>query len=259
MLSVAAKVANDMRQVVTLLEVLAASVGVAQVSAKGFRSKHPMAKAALTLQQRFPNSLAVMTVVHDGAYLTLCADLELALRELIIRYVEQAQAKCPDYNHLPRKMRDWYPRGCGELLVNLSQDRFEHLTQLEIHRSLASCLGSPAKPYSLIGDAYAYNNRNFWPKELEQHFDERLGIPKIWQKLSRSTRFQTALGATAPGTAEMVARNKLEQLLGRRNDIVHRGKSYYTASDSEVRGAAAYCTDLTQALAELLVQQLAAI
>lgn len=62
-----------------------------------------------------------------------------------------------------------------------------------------------------------------------------------------------------PSTAEMLARSKLEQLLSRRNDIVHRGKSYYTASDSEVRAAAAYCTDLTQALAETLVQQLAAI
>jgi hypothetical protein len=259
MLNVAAKVATAMRQVAMLLDVLAASVGVAQVSPKGFRSKHPLARAALSLQQRFPASSALTTVVHDGAYLTLCADFELALRELVIRYVEEAQRKCPDYNHLPQRMRDWYPRGCGELLVNLSQDRFRHLTQSEIHRSLASCLGSPAKSYFLVGDAYAYNNRNFWPNDLAQHFDERLGIPKIWQKLSRNGRLQVALGCNVPATAEMLARKKLEGLLSRRNDIVHRGKLYYTASDSEVRAAASYCTDLTQAVAEMLVEQLAAI
>jgi hypothetical protein len=191
--------------------------------------------------------------------LTLCADLELALRELVIRYVECAQAKCEDYNHLPMAMRDWYPRGCAELLMSLSQDRFKHLTQAEIHRSLASCFGSPAKPYSLIGDAFAYNNRNFRPQDLDQHFRKRLGIPKIWQKLSRDSRFQSDLGAPGPATAEALARSKLEGLLNRRNDIVHRGRSYYTAGDSEVRGAAAYCVALTLALAHALDDQLGAI
>lgn len=257
--TVAAKFAGDIQRMLALLDVMASSISLGKVPAKGLRSKHPLVAAALKLHGHLHASSTMMTVVNDGTYLTLCADFELTIRELIIRYVEGASAKCADYKHLPATMRAWYPRGCGEILVNLSQDRFKHLTQEGIHRSLASCLGSPTKPYILIGDAYVYNRRNFWPGELESHLSERLGIPKIWQKLSRRANFQSVLGSSGPAATEMLARARLDELLSRRNDIVHRGKSYYTASDSEVRGAAGYCVHLTQALAEVLGEQLAAI
>jgi|GEM_PF-5308345 len=259
MQGLAGNFAKEMLRVEAFLDVMLASVNLAKLPTTGFRSRHPAALAARSLQNQLRSAPSVITVVNDGAYLTVCAEFELTIRELIVRYVELAVARCPNYQHLPASMRQWYPRGCGELLVNLSQDKFKHLTQDGIHRSLANCLGSPSKPYTLIGDAFAHNKRNFWPGEVEGHFNERLGIPKVWQKLSRDGQFQMSLGTLTAAATETVAKSKLDALLNRRNDIVHRGKSYYTASDSEVRAAAVYCTELIRALADVLVNQLAAI
>lgn len=87
-----------------------------------------------------------------------------------------------------------------------------------------------------MGDTHSVANpRNFWPKDIEDFFSYRIGIPKIWQKLSRENQFQGDVGASNEAVAEQKGRQQLQNILQRRNDIIHRGFSYYTPSESEVR------------------------
>ena len=87
----------------------------------------------------------------------------------------------------------------------------------------------------------------------------RLGIEKIWQKLSREIDFQNALGAHNAAGTEQRARLKLEEMLRRRNDVVHRGKTYYTPSESEVRDCIAFLKALIKNIAEVMEKQIEAI
>jgi RiboL-PSP-HEPN len=112
--------------------------------------------------------------------------------------------------------------------------------------------------YNLVGEAFSDNENNFWPREIETCF-ERIGIEKIWQKLSREVDFQSVLGARDAEGTEQRARRKLEDLLRRRNHMVHRGKSYYTPSESEVRDCIIFLKSLIRNLAEVMEKQISAI
>jgi pyrroloquinoline quinone (PQQ) biosynthesis protein C len=112
---------------------------------------------------------------------------------------------------------------------------------------------------TLLGEAFSDNERNFWPDDIENCFKERLGIEKIWKKLSRESQLQSALGTSNESMAEQLARKRLNELLERRNDIIHRGRSYYTASQSEVRQYVTFAKNLVEVLAEVMEKQLTAI
>src|SRR6266852_1986891 len=103
----------------------------------------------------------------------------------------------------------------------------------------------------MLGEAFSDNERNFWPYEIESDF-KRIGIEKIWQKLSRESNMQDAFGTSKEIATEQHAKSKLDELLQRRNDIIHRGKTYYTPSESEVRDCATFFKLLITNLAEVM-------
>jgi hypothetical protein len=67
------------------------------------------------------------------------------------------------------------------------------------------------------------------------------------------------MGVSNESTAENIGRKKLANLIQRRNDIIHRGKSYYTPSDTEVKECVEYFKIFVVSLAEVLEKQIAAI
>jgi hypothetical protein len=111
----------------------------------------------------------------------------------------------------------------------------------------------------LIGDAFSDNSKNFWPETIDEMFRTRIGIDKVWQKLSRENALQVALGTTVPATVEQIARRRLSELLDRRNDIIHRGKTYYAPSETEVRECALFFKALVMNLSEIMENQCAAL
>ena len=77
--------------------------------------------------------------------------------------------------------------------------------------------------------------------------------------MSREVDFQSALGARDAIGTEQRAKRKLDELLKRRNDVVHRGKSYYTPSESEIRESIVFFKSLIINLAEIMEKHIAAI
>jgi hypothetical protein len=76
----------------------------------------------------------------------------------------------------------------------------EPLTKEQVIKSLASCL--KIKNHHLIGEVFSDNQRNFWPDTVEETLSKRLGLNKIWQKLSRDANLQTLIGTTELSTME---------------------------------------------------------
>jgi hypothetical protein len=158
--------------------------------------------------------------------------------------------KCNEYHHLPPAMRQWYPDGCSSIILGIDQDKFSHLTKDQILKSLASCV--KIKNYNLIGEAFSDNQRNFWPNVIEDTLSKRIGLSKIWQKLSRDASLQTFVGATEPATVERQLRDKLNNIIQRRNDVIHRGRSYFTPSETEVRDGSNFMKILIYSMASTM-------
>jgi len=257
MRSIAGLFGKEMDRVVAFLETISIAYQLAKENPTGITSKKKFIENARRLRKVINSCTDMNVVAYDGAYLHACAEYELTVRYLIERYVDRAASKCQDYLHLPKEMREWYPVGCSSVVLNITQDKFRHLTVSTLVSSLAST--TKRKKYSLIGDAFSDNSVNIWPETIDEMFRTRIGIEKIWQKLSRENGLQTALGTTVPATAEQVARRKLSALLHRRNDIIHRGKTYYAPSETEVRECALFFKALVANLSEIMEKHCAAL
>lgn len=255
----AAKFGEDMDNMRGYVMVIDAVLNVAKTSPKGLRSKHALTRSAQNLYQRAHEAGNFTVAAYDGTYLTACAAFELVVRELIEQYVEHCSLKCAQYNHLPKAVRDYYPEGCARLILDIGRDKFKHLRPETIINSIASCV-KPSKPkgYHLVGEAFSYNEKNFWPEEIERCL-LNLGIEKVWQKISREPDMQRSLGTGNANHTEQVAKEKLRLFLQRRNDIVHRGKSYYTPSQSEVIELTSFLKVLVTNLAAVMKHQFAAV
>jgi hypothetical protein len=255
----AAKFGQDMDDIHGYVHVIEAALNVVKTSTKGVRSKHPLTRAAVNLHLRGHKVGHFTVAAYDGAYLTACAAFELVVRELIERYVERCSDKCSTYNHLPKEFRNYYPEGCARLILDVGRDKLKHLSHDAIVKSLASCVKpAKSKKFHLLGEAFSYHERNFWPEEIERCL-QYLGIDKVWQKVSREPDLQSSLGTRNDNHTEQVAREKLKGFLQRRNDIVHRGKSYFTPSQSEVIELTSFFKALVKNLAQVMENQFSAV
>ncbi len=259
MRNVATQFASNMDNILGLLDVTSAAVSLAKESVSPRPVTKPFLIAARRVHQNVHSSSHFTLVAFDGAFLTACAEYELAVRHLLEAYISRAVTSCPKFNHLPKAIRDWYPEGCARIIINLKNeksDKFRHLTQDSVVRSLADCIKNRSD--KMLGEAFSDSERNFWPDEVEKCL-QRVGIEKIWQKASRDSSFQMAIGTTNPEIAEQVGRLKLTDALTKRNNIIHRGRLYYAPSDSEVRECVEYFRILVVTLAEVMEKSLVAL
>lgn len=257
MLTIARDFATRSDGVVAFLDIVAAVVTVAKTEHKSARSRVTFVRASKRLKTLAQADAGFYLTAFDGSYLTLCAEYEMTVRNLIEKFVQEASLKCMEYNHLPIEMREWYPDGCSTVILNIGMDKFSHLTKDQIVRSLASCV--KVRGFSLLGEPFSDNHMNFRPGVVEDTLAKRIGLRKIWQKLSRAGALQGMVGTTELSTVERQLRDKLECIMQRRNDIIHRGRRYYVPSDTEVREAAAYLKALVTELAAQMQGYLAGI
>lgn len=256
MRDVALEFNKEMGRVEAFLDAMVAAYSVAKEDPSGITSRKKFIANARKLRKTLRKDANLNIVAFAGAYLHVCAEYELTLRRLIERYMETAAMRCARYHHLPQQMRSWYPIGCAAIIQNIGHDRFKHLTVDVIVHSLANTTKNVC---NLVGDAFSDCDCNFWPETIEKILCKRLGILKVWQKLAREEALQAALGITNPETVEQVSRVQLSTLLHRRNDTIHRGKSYYTPSESEVRDCIHFLKPLVSSLADVMHRQCEAL
>jgi len=219
MREIANRFSDQMDRICHYIDFIIAAIKLTKVPREGLRFGHGFVVAASSFTDAVQKIGNFTIAAYDGAYLTACAEYELGIREFIETYTARVADKCHDYHHLPKDMREWYPEGCARLILSIEQDKYRHLTKDTVIGSLASCVRpSKSKRYTLLGEAFSYNERNFSPPVVDECF-KRLGIDKIWQKLSREVCMQHELGTRNHMTTEQRAKSKLSELIQRRNDI----------------------------------------
>ncbi len=252
--------AKDMEQIIVFVELFSATRNLARHDLKNMRSNHPVAREAKIVHAKARELSSFAVVVYDGPFLTACAQFEMAVRDMIEAFITNLMRKIADYSHLPKAVRDWHPLGCAQILLNIHQDKFKHLTQDIVLQNLASCVHySPKKPYRLTLEAFSDNERNFKPDIIEEMFKIRLGIDKVWQKLSRENNLISHLGTQNSQLIEKLGRERLKEIMNRRNEIIHRGKDYYTPGESEIKECANFFKVLILSFANMLEKHLNAL
>lgn len=237
-----------MEQAIKLVELIGSVRDLAKVDMNKFKSKHAVANSVRALH-RNALEFGSAPIAYDGVYLAICGRFELTVRELIERFVELVTSELTSHQHLPAAIREWHPKGCADIILRIGEERFRHMTVLNIVGNLASCLRpSAAKRYKLTPEAYSYNDRNFRASEIDKLLSERLGLSKIWQKLARHEKLVDWSGANHPDTVENLCRSTLDGCMERRNAIVHRGRGYYTPGSSEVIECAKFLAALVDGI-----------
>jgi hypothetical protein len=184
--------------------------------------------------------------------LTACASFELGVRDLLEAYISRLNRDRAEFGHLPEAVQQWHPLGNAHLLLHLSWDQHKHLTASAIVNNLASCVATGGAGYSLTLEAFSTSDKNFKPQVISEILKRRVGIEKVWTKVGRETILQEYLGSASPALTERLAVERLTAVMDRRNAVIHRGRHYYTASESEVRDCARYLAVLIGAIAEVL-------
>ncbi|HUY90482.1 MAG TPA: HEPN domain-containing protein, partial [Pirellulales bacterium] len=199
-----------------------------------------------------------LSLACEGAYLSACAQFEQGVRDLIEEAAMKAAAKKGTFALLPPEMQNCHTNGCGNILQNLAQDKFGHLTAAGIVSALHGCVVTGAPPISLNVEAFSSNERNFKPQIISEHV-KRLGVKKVWSLIRLQPSLQSHFGTASSDDAEKFARERLERIMDKRNTIIHRGKGFAAPSDDEVRECARFFTVLIESLAHVLVDYIATL
>jgi hypothetical protein len=258
MQNIATQFTQSMQQAEDYIDLASSAFDLAKHDYKNLRSKHPIAVNAIDVCKK-ARKLGSTVEVYDGSYLSICAQYEQTVRKLVEVFTNELNAKIPIYSNLPEKIRQWYPKGCSMILLN-GREKYQYINQDAIMGSLASCVKcSLKKPYSLIPEAFSDHDHNLRDGVIEVIFGERLGLQKVWQKLSHEVILSTYLGSTNPLTTEQLARSKLNGAMLQRNNIIHRGQGFHHPGESELSDTARYFNVLISSLANVLDKYLAAV
>ena len=256
MQSVAARLTKEMDQILAFVELTQATFNLAKKDLKGFRSKHDLALAAKELNAKVRALVLGTAVPYEGAYLSACAQFELGVRDMIETYVSRLSQKFPSFSSLPKQIQDAHIEGCARILLNIRMEKFSHLKRDDVVRSIVSCANSIAsEPYFLTPEAISDHDSNFKPDILFQNL-ARVGLKNIWLQLARQNPLKMTLGTTADGMTEHASKERLKSLMDKRNQIMHRGKTFSVPSESEVRECAEFFKALMQSMANVLEDNL---
>ena len=259
MMIIAADFKRDMDRVIDYVNLSVATFDLAKASTSRFRSSHPLAIAARDVHGQV-RALTTMglSLACEGAYLSACAQFEQAVRDVIEEAVMQSIAKKVQFALLPIKMQEHHISGCGIILQNLRQDRFRHLNMQAIISSLYECVSPGETPVSLVVEAYSSNERNFKPKILSEHF-KKLGVTKLWNLLGQDPSVQNHFETTSAADAERFAMERLERIMDKRNNIIHRNSSFTAPSDVEAKESATFFTAVIEGLCRTMTAHVASL
>lgn len=198
-------------------------------------------------------------VAYEGAFLTVCAEFELAIREMIEVFIDRACAAKPTFGALPSAMQKRQHAGCAKIITHIDRPNFNHLTVDQVVDCLYSCHPTSSLPrYRLLPEAFSENERNFSWSMLKEVMD-RLGVANFLDRIGIHTGMAAHFGAqVGPRTANLVV-SRLDEMMRRRNNIVHRGRTTHSPSATDVKECAAFLAALVISVSDVLSAHLVAL
>lgn len=246
------KLYEEMERVRNLASYLSKSQKFSSKSTKKLRSQHPFVEEAKEIQL-IAKKVGNASPGYDGLYLSVCATYELTFRASIESLIESINTEIQDFSSVPRKIREWHPKGCAHIIHNSSNSKFEHLTVDSIVTALSRCQSpNNQKPAQLLPDAFSWHENNLRHAVVGEILTNRIGIEKPWKKIAKRSHLKLFYGTDNEQTLEKLAKNELDSCIERRNNIIHRGRNYYTSSESDITRATHFFEVLTSSIVDVL-------
>lgn len=257
MLTISADFARQINQALAFLDLVVSAFDLAKVNKSRFQSKHGLGKAALDIYAKARAIPTGMSLACEGIFLSVCAQFEQVIRELIEEAAMQVASKKGAFSLLPAKMQEEHTVGCGVILEN-RYDKFGHLSQSAVAASLHGCLVSPTGTCSLVVEAFSNNERNFKSRIVAEQVG-KLGVISLWPSLSQQTCLQAHFGSASADDTRKFACERLDRIMDKRNVIIHRGVGFAAPSDAEVRECANFFIALAEALGRVLANYVSTV
>ena len=175
-------------------------------------------KAYLSIRRRFDYSALIVA---------LYASFEQFVEDILRSYVTSL-AKSQSYGNLPPKLTAKHLRKSAEFLARgeINLERHPGFTSIQIVENLLSCLKGSAE-YQLNSIAVTAHDRNIRYEELAMLFSS---IGLVHDSLRQADPLidwfvsdQHLVGPRPTQVPATIIKQRLDELVGRRNDVAHRG------------------------------------
>lgn len=150
---------------------------------------------------------------HCSTVTRLYAIYENFVKKSISRWLELLPSCVAQYRNLEERIRDTHRIGVGRLLIDLSKNRFNHLSIERVVGSLFQGVNESAQ-YDLIPDAFLLHEQNLRREELNKLISN-VGIENAWHWIENHREVKKYVAD------EKSAESELNKLVLFRNQAAH--------------------------------------
>jgi hypothetical protein len=201
------------------------------------------------LMQDAPKATEWRVYDHCAVVTRLYAIYEHFVEDLITDWVQRLPDLFPLYSELADRIRETHRMGVGRLLLDLTKNRFQHLSTEGVVRGLFFGITGGEEKYELVPDAFLLHEQNLRREALEKLFADA-GISNAWgwvEKHRVVKRFVEEIRAN-----ENTAEGELNELITYRNEAAHGAVIDNFLGSNALLELCDFVETLCQALAELV-------
>ena len=206
-----------------------------------------------TLIQNVPELTEWRVYDHCAVVTRLYAIYERFVEDLITDWIQLLPDLFPIYSDLEKGIRDTHRIGVGRLLIDLTKDRYQHLSIEGVVQGLFRGVNAGAEKYQLIPDAFLFHDQNLRKEVLEKLFADA-GIKNAWLWVEKHRDIKIFVENILAN--ENTAEGELNQLISYRNDAAHGGDIDNFLGTNSLIELCDFIEILCKVLAELITYQI---
>ncbi len=177
----------------------------------------------------------------------LYAIYEDFVEDLISDWLRRMPDLVPRYSDLGQTVQNTHREGIGRLLIDIKQNRFQHLSVEKVVQGL-SCGITDTGKYELLPDAFLLHEQNLRKKALETVL-KNAGIDEAWKWVINHKEIKYFVEEVRG--SQNTAEGELKQLVDYRNEAAH-GSTDEILGTQELLDLADFVEALCKSLADLV-------
>ncbi|MGN6768824.1 MAG: MAE_28990/MAE_18760 family HEPN-like nuclease [Rhizobiaceae bacterium] len=193
--------------------------------------------------------------LYRGLFIQANSIFEAYVRDLTSIATENIASKVTKYSELPEKFRLQHIHLSGQLLqyINTETLACQKFNFRRLTNALGQCF-SDSNTFSIMPEVFTLMMGNVTPDRLEKLFEklfEKIGLPEPFNPgVGGSGAIKKVFGELRQSSAAKLAREKLHEVVGLRNTLVH-GDLSVTVEQSDLEEAIEFLEAMIEALDEL--------
>jgi hypothetical protein len=191
------------------------------------------------------------SALYRGLFIQANSIFEAYVREISSIVVDNIASKASRYSQLSETFRHQHIASSGRILREINTGSLTHhkVNFDKLTKSLGTCF-SDVENFSLAPEVFTLTIGNITPDRLEDLFKKLKLQPPFEPGVGRSSAIQKALGEARRQQAAALAREKLQEIVRKRNVLVH-GDSDLAIERSDLNETLIFLKAMIDALGDL--------